>query len=481
VIHSADDRSITTADTTVRGMADESVVTAPRHGLLGRWSAMVIVFAVLISARFAVVGADTYWAVALGRDTVRVGAIPDGIPFAVAPSAGWPNVPVLGELILAGLAQPGPVGIVAAQLVVDAVALVLLALGARRAGASDAATAVAVALTATGALPALASVKMQLLSLALFPVLLQLLRTDHRRPTHRIWWVVLVIAAWGNLHGAVLLGVAVTGAYLLFSRLRRHAIETLAVGLATLLAVAANPAVLGTIHYYAGVLTNEAARRGTELWARPDPGNLFDLLLIGAGVVLVALALWSRPPLWEIVAILGLLVGTISSARHGVWLLMFCAAPAAVRLTRRRDTTVATSSPAVPLVAGLIIVLGCAGSLLSRADALNPSGDPELVNAVRSTAQGRVVLADEPVAESLAAEGVRIWLSNPIDAFPRSDQAAYLDFVSGAVTGNSQALLDAAEVVVVRTGGPADGLVSMDASFVPQRSVAGWTVYTRVR
>lgn len=462
-------------------MADESVVTAPRHGFLGRWSAMVIVFAVLISARFAIVGADTYWAVALGRDIVRAGAIPDGIPFAAAPSAGWPNVPVLGELILAGLAQPGPVGIVAAQLVVDAVALVLLALGARRAGASDVATAVAVALTAIGALPALASVKMQLFSLALFPVLLLLLRADHRRPTHRIWWVVLVIAAWGNVHGAVLLGVAVTGAYLLFSRLRRSPVETLAVGLASLVAVAANPALFQTVHYYAGALTNEAARRGTELWARPNPGSLFDTLLIGAGVVLVVLALLSRPPLWEVVSILGLLVGTVSSARHGVWLLMVCAAPAALRLSRRSQASVTHLSPTISLVAGLVVLLGGAGLLWTRQDALNPSGSPELVNAVKSAAQGQTVLADEPVVESLAAEGVRIWLSNPIDAFQQSDQAAYLDFASGTVTGNSRALVDAAVVVVVRTGGPADGPVSTDARFAGHQFVAGWTLYMRVR
>ena len=70
----------------------------------------------------------------------------------------------------------------------------------------------ALALVALGALPALASVKMQLFSLALFPLVLLLLRADHDRPSRRIWWVVLVIAVWGNLHGAVLLGVAVTGA-----------------------------------------------------------------------------------------------------------------------------------------------------------------------------------------------------------------------------------------------------------------------------
>lgn len=456
-------------------------MTARGGALLGRSSAVAIVAVLLFSARFVTIGADTYWAVALGQDIVRNGAIPDGIPFAAASRAGWPNVPVLGELVLAGLAVPGPVGIVTTQLLLDAVALLLLAVGARREGASDGAAALALALVAIGALPALASVKMQLFSLALFPVLLLLLRADHRRPSHRIWWVVLLVALWGNLHGAVLLGVAVTGAYLLCFRLRRSPVETLAVGLATLLAVALNPALLGTVHYYVGVLTNEAARRGTELWARPSLGNLFDLLLVATGVVLVLLALWSRPPLWEVVAILGLLAGTVSSARHGVWLLMLCAAPAAVRLTRGSPTADNRWSPTVLLVAGLVVVVGCAGLLWTRQDALNPSGNPELVNTVKSVGQGQVVVADEPVVESLAAAGVRVWLSNPIDAFRQSDQAAYLDFVSGTVTGNSQALLDAAEVVVVRTGGPADGLVSTDQRFAPQRSVAGWTVYVRVR
>ncbi|HEU4331056.1 MAG TPA: hypothetical protein VFR40_08040, partial [Lapillicoccus sp.] len=222
-----------------------------------------------------------------------------------------------------------------------------------------------------------------------------------------------------------------------------------------------------------------AARRGTELWARPNPGNLFDLLLILTGLVLVILAFWSRPPVWEIVAILGLLIGTISAARHGVWLLMFCAAPAALRLTRRPNDT-AHSSAAIPLVAALVAVIGSAALLIPRLDALNRSGNPELIAATKQVAQGRVVLADEPVAESLAADGVRIWMSNPIDAFAQGDQAAYLDFVSGTVNGNSQALLNAAEVVVVRAGGPADGPVSRDARFVAQRSVAGWTVYLRM-
>ena len=174
-------------------MAGEARVEARPPGALGRWSAVAVVAAVLFCALFVSIGADTYWAVALGRDILERGSIPDGVPFAAADSSGWPNVPVLGELVLAGLAAPGPVGIVAAQLFLDATALVLLAVGARRSGASDGATAVSLTLVVLGALPALAAVKMQLFSLALFPLLLLLLRADYRLPSRRVWWECLFL------------------------------------------------------------------------------------------------------------------------------------------------------------------------------------------------------------------------------------------------------------------------------------------------
>lgn len=140
-----------------------------RDGGLQLLTTIAVGFALLIAARILAVGADTYWAVAMGRVIAWTGGIPDGIPFAVAPSTGWPNVLVLAELALAALAAPGPIGIVVAQLVVDAVALELLATSARRLGAGDGATAVALALMSIGSLPALASVKLQLFSVVLFP------------------------------------------------------------------------------------------------------------------------------------------------------------------------------------------------------------------------------------------------------------------------------------------------------------------------
>ena len=53
-------------------------------------------------------------------------------------------------------------------------------------------------------------------------------------------------------------------------------------------------------------------------------------------VVLGGLALrWARMRPWEVVATLGMAVATATSARHGMWLLMFLIGPAAVGLTVR--------------------------------------------------------------------------------------------------------------------------------------------------
>jgi hypothetical protein len=96
-----------------------------------------------------------------------------------------------------------------------------------------------------------------------------------------------------------------------------------------------------------------------------------------------------------------------------------------------------------------------------------------VLSVVEQTARGRVVLADEPLAESLAADGITVWLSNPIDAFGPSDQAAFLDFLSGS----GVAALDRVDVVAVRTSSSADVLVAAQNRFHRVAEVGGWSVY----
>ena len=424
----------------------------------------------------SLVGADCLWLVALGDHILRERALPDGLPFAAAPSDGWPNVLVLAEVLLALVHRAGVSALAATQVAVDLVVLGLLAWGARREGASDRATALVLALVAAGAITSFVVVRVQLFSLIPFVLLALLLRAEHRRPSRRIWLLLPLVVVWSNLHGAVLLGVCVAGTYLVFSRLRTRVVETVAVGAATLAALLVTPAGLRTVPYYLGVMDNEAAARGSELWARPDLTKPFDILLAAAALVLVALMVRTRRPLWEWVAVLALLVGTATAARHGLWLLMLASAPAALGLTRAPAVPGPFRPRTAPVVVAALAFVAVVALPVTRGDQTAPA-DPALVRLVADRAGDRVVLAPEPLVESLAVAGVTVWLSDPVDAFARPDQAAYLDFLDGVSTG--QRALDASDLVVVRDGSPPQRLVERAGGWSEAARLDDWLVYTR--
>lgn len=443
---------------------------------LRRLPALVVAALSCYLAPRALVGADTMWMVALGERVATTGSVPDGVPFAAAATSGWPNVPALGELLMYAVHSLSPVGLAAALLGLTAATLLLLGRGALRAGAHPAAAAGAVAVVGAGLLPTFGVVRGQMLSLLPYALLVLLLRAETGRPTKRIWLAVPLVAVWGNLHGGVLVGVALIGCYLMLSRLRATPLTAVLVGIATLLSVWANPALVRTGHYYLGVLSNEAARRGTELWAKPNLGSTFDLLMVLAGLVLGAAALFKgRLRIWELCAALGMAAATITSARHGMWLLLFIVGPGAIGLSRLssgaphpppRVTPDAPPIEGTPAGAGsarmrLLIrglTLGLAGiamfTMAGRASAL--AGPVDAVHTISSLAGDRVVLAPEPLAEDLAAEGVTVWVSNPIDAFRPEDQAAYLDVWLGREGGRRA--IAASDVVVATPGSPAHRL-----------------------
>jgi hypothetical protein len=222
-----------------------------------------VAFGAGVCALLGSVGADARWLAALGRAIVADGSIPSGVPYAAAPSLDWVNVPVLGELVFHGLqALGGDRALVIAQLTAATAALSLLGLGMRRIGAPDAASAAVLLLVFFAALPSFIVVRAQLFSLVLFCALLLLLRSEARAPSKRIWLLVPLIAVWANLHGAVLVGLAVAAAYLLLERLSRAPLLAGAVLVCSALALFLTPALGSSGEYYLGVLRSEAAQRG---------------------------------------------------------------------------------------------------------------------------------------------------------------------------------------------------------------------------
>jgi hypothetical protein len=445
------------------------------HAARTAWLASVIVIGlvVVLLAQTVTVGADAMWLVAMGRAILREGGIPVGVPFAAADSSGWVNVPVLGELVFLGAHSVGPLGLPALQLAVDVAFLVLMTLAAHKLGARGVPSAVVVLVAAIGMLPALGVVRAQLLSLIPFVLLLLLLRSEHERPSRRIWFLVPLVALWGNLHGAALAGVAVAGCYFLLSRLPRRPLETIAVGVATVMALWATPAHLRTAHYYFGVFSNEAARRGSDLWAGPRLDQALDVLMVLGALALGGLALARRRPAWEYVALAGLAMATWTAARHGIWLLLFASGPAAIGLSRLMPPrslghgVTTAGRDTLTRAAALAFLLIASATLWTRATEM--SADARRVAAVSRVVGHDVVLAPEPLAESLAAEGVLVWMCNPIDAFSQADQAAFLDFASGQGRDAARAL-DAVDLVVAESG-------SMQSRLATQ---SGFTVKARV-
>lgn len=435
---------------------------------------LTLVGAAAFLGGFALVGADLLWLVALGDHIRDTGAVPEGLPFAAADTSGWENAVVASELLLSLLHDAGPWALPLAQVGLATCALALLGTAARRAGGTDGSAAAVLAIVVLSSLPTLVVVRLQMLSLVPFALLLLLLHADAHRPSRRIWWMPLLVVVWTNLHGAVLLGVCVAGAYLAFHRLRLKPVETVLVGLATVLAVVATPAgPRGTLHYYVSVMGNEAASRGTGLWAPLDPSQPFDVVLVIGAVVLLAGALRRRRRLWEYVVLAGLLVATLMAARHGVWLVMAASVPAADGLRRTRLTGLPTRTD-LPSTGVLGAIVVAAGLVLVRGPSVLPD-DRVVVDEVVAAADGRVVLAPAPMVEMLAVRGVTVWAGNPIDAFEQDVQAAYLDFLDGGPAAIRA--VRASDLVVVEQGTPGARLMHGRTGFRATELGDGWTLY----
>jgi len=417
------------------------------------------------------VGADAQWLAALGRVIDARHAVPAGVPFALAPTTHWSNTVVLGELIFAGMENAlGDRGLMLAQLLAVSGALAVLARDARLGGAPRGGTGAALLLAGLGVLPSLAIARGQLFSLVLFPVILMLLRSEHRQPSRRIWWVVPLLALWSNLHGAVLLGLLVLVVYLALERGRHEPLLALAVAVTGGVALLATPAGLGTVDYFRGVISNVAAQRGLGMWGPLSLSSPLDLVLVLCGLVLIGRAWRSRPARWEIAVGAILVLLTIKAQRDGVWLLMFLTVPAARSLTARRVL------PALAPIAAVLAVLA-----LTVAAARGPvslGASPTLLAAALRSAGGSPILADGVIDEQVALAGGRIWAGNPIDAFPHRVQAAYLDWTAGLASG-SRAVSPAVRVAVVLRGSRAQALMARMASFAPAGHDALAIVYER--
>src|SRR5262249_14361544 len=152
--------------------------------------------------------------------------------------------------------------------------------------------------------------------------LLLLLRSEARVPSRRIWLAAPLLALWANLHGGVLLGLAVLGAYLVLERARSTPLTAFAVLALSGAALLATPAGLGTVDYYASVLRGEAAAGHYGLWAPLSLHEPLDLLFLAIAVPFVVAAFRGRMRLWELATLSALAWLSVEAQRNGIWLLL---------------------------------------------------------------------------------------------------------------------------------------------------------------
>jgi hypothetical protein len=407
-------------------------------------------FACAGCALAAQIGADARWLAAIGAAIVHAGALPHAIPYAAAPAIAWHDAPALGQLVFHGAQSLlGDRGLVLAQAAAAGIALWMLALDLRAARARDGVGAAVILGVLVAAPAAFLIVRAQLFSLALFPVVVLLLRSEARRPSRRIWLVVPLIALWANLHGGVLIGFAVLAAYLLLHRFRETPALSIGVLAASAAALLATPMLLHTVDYYAGVLKGEAAAERFGLWAPLSLHDPLDLLFIALALPLLAAAFRHRPAAWEIVVLVVLAGMSVEARRNGLWLLLFVATPAARAFGRTSarailSKRVALACGCIPL---LMLVLG-----LTRSPVSSGAG-PALLRQAARAAKTSPILADPLDAEQLALRGTRIWIGNPLDAFARDEQRAYLEWLRGVPSADR--VLAPISIVLVTRGSKA--------------------------
>jgi hypothetical protein len=430
--------------------------------------ALVTAFAAAISA----VAADARWLAAMGHAITARGGIPDGVPFATAPTHGWHNVPVLAELIFGGLdSLAGARGLQIAQVACVAVACALVAYDARRLGAGDRSTALVLIAVVPAAFTALVAIRAQMFSLALFPVLVVLLRAETRRPSRLIWLIPPLLALWSNLHGAALTGLAVAGAYLVLCRARREPLVAAGVLVASVAALCLTPALADTPAYYTGVLGGEAARQGIGLWAPFSFSSAFDIATLACLVLAVWPIVRARPSLWEAVALAGLAVLAARTARGGVWVVLL-AAPLVASGLPWRSLRPSRMVPLALVACGALLAFGLARGPIDTA------ATPRVLDRAVASAHGTPVLADAILAEQVALAGGRVWVGNPVDAFSRDDQRLWLAWLEGRPSGDA-ALAHAPRVVVVQRDGPAERRIVADPRFRLAARDARASVYVR--
>jgi hypothetical protein len=184
------------------------------------------------------------------------------------------------------------------------------------------------------------SIRTQGLAYPLFVTTLWLLASDLRSPVRlrRTYWVLPMLALWGNLHGSVTLGAGLAvlyGLVLLGGGVRRDGLRGLIDARALTFIVVSPLALLATpygtamFHYYSVTLLNPQFSRMVTEW-KPImsvpvlAAPLFAVIALTVVAVARTVARaragrGDRPALFDVLALLALAIGAVMAVRNVTW------------------------------------------------------------------------------------------------------------------------------------------------------------------
>lgn len=199
---------------------------------------------------------DLWGHLRFGLDMLASRSIHAAELYSFTADRAWINHEWLSELLLGiGYAGLGALGLNLLKLAVVAVVGGIALVIARQEQASPMARDVYVALTVFATYSRTQVVRPQMFSVAIFCAMLYLLRETSRRRTRALWYVPLLFAAWVNLHGGWIVGLAALGVWMLGDAWQRRSIRWIlvltAIGALVLMTTLVNPYGFGLWRFLA--------------------------------------------------------------------------------------------------------------------------------------------------------------------------------------------------------------------------------------
>lgn len=315
------------------------------------------------------VGPDTWLAILGGHQIVAHGLPSHESLTLLGHGRPWVDQQWFGELIAYGGYSLGGLAV----LKLGNAALLLLALGLTLAVALRRSRS-AVAVAGVGLLGELvlfdrATIRAETLAQLLYVALLALVLADARRPSRRILWTIPLLVVWANVHGSVVVGVAIVTCVGLLEIRRGAYRRGVVLLLASPLSLLTSPYATGLPGYYRSTLANPAFERWLSEWQAPTLSTEpLTYLLVIATVVLLARRWRDLLPIERLILCITVPLA-LSTVRSVPWLAYpaMMILPAAVtaervlaryRMARPLVTLVGVVTIAMTLFAGVSAIQG---------------------------------------------------------------------------------------------------------------------------